>query len=228
MKKISLPLNDDVLWDIIENGQTQPLVVDVASSVVNLGDNLLYYISNAELNVVFDWTNCTADKKSNIVLNYIQLNRLYENVDLSNTVFDLMMCYKGLLDQPRGIFTEDECVDFINNNVELFAKLIQFLDSVLILVCNGFKPIASMFKPNLYEQIEDNSISLNICYLLNIPEFVAYYSLLRFDNLKWYPIQFTKPIYNGKTLHDIVFESSSGLAAAVYAVMVEQGFVKEQ
>ena len=224
---VTLPLNEDLLWNIIENGQKQPLTIDVRTSFANLGDKILYYISNAELDVTFDWTNCDFDTKDAIITSYIELNRLYYNPQLIDTLFGIMMCYKGIEVEQHGIFTTDEVINYINNHVELVAKQIAFLDSVIILVCNGFAAITDSFKPENFEQINDNSISLNVVYLFQIPEFVAYYSRLDFNNLKWYATQFTQPLYNNEVLQNIVFQPNSGLAAAIYAVMTEQGIIKE-
>lgn len=224
---VVLPLDEQLLWDIIENGQTQPLIVNVADSFKNLQDKILYYISNAELDVVFDWDDCDFETKSQIVRSYIELNRLYQNDTLIDTLFDIMMCYKRFEWQQHGIFTEDQCIEFINDHLELVSKLVAFLDSCILLVCNGFAPIVDSFKPEIFEQVRDNSISLNISYLFKIPEFVAFYSVLDCNNLKWYTIQFKEPIYNNDCLHNIVFETTSGLAAAIYAVLQQKGLIKE-
>lgn len=227
IQSITLPLEEQQLWDIIENGQKEKLNVDVVNSFANLQDKLLYYISNVELDVQFDWTGCDFETKSAIVLSYINLNRLYYNQDLVMTLFDLVMCYKGIFTEQLGIFTHDQTVDFINNHLDLFEKLIGFLDSVILLVCNGFAPIHDMFDPELFEKVEDSSISLNSSYLFKMPEFAAYYSMIDHNNLKWYDIQFTKPIYDNHFLHDIVFETTSGLATATYAVLKEQHMLEE-
>lgn len=225
---VVLPLEEDLLWDIIENGQKQKLIVNVAQSYAALKDKLLYYISNTELDVEFDWTDCDFDIKSSVIESYINLNRMYENSELIQTVFDLMMCYKGIDAEVRGIFNVNELVDFINNHLELFSKLVPFVDSVFLVVCNGFAPIADAFKPELFEQVHDNSLSVNVVYLFMMPEFAAYYGVLDFNNLKWYTTQFNDPIYNNDSLHNIVFENTSGLAAVIYAVMIEQGLINEQ
>lgn len=224
---VILPLEEDVLWDIIENGQQQPIVVDVASSYANLNDKILYYISNAELDVTFDWSGCDFDTKNSIMLSYINLNRIYKNDELNRTLFDLMLCYKGIETDCQGIFTLDQCIDFINNNLELFSKLIPFIDSAILLIGNGFAPLNKYFQPDMFEQVTDNTLSLNVSCLFSIPEFVVYYSILDQTNLKWYTIQFDKPIYDNNTLHNIVFEKQSGLAAAAYATMIEMGLISK-
>lgn len=224
---VVLPLEEDVLWDIIENGQQQPIVVDAAGSYANLNDKILYYISNAELDVTFDWSGCDFDTKSAIMLSYINLNRIYKSDELNRTLFDLMLCYKGFETDYQGIFTLEQCIDFINNNLELFSKLVAFVDSVILLIGNGFAPLNKHFQPDMFEQVTDNTLSLNVSCLFNIPEFVVYYSILDQTNLKWYTIQFGKPIYDNNTLHNIVFEKQSGLAAAAYATMIEMGLVSK-
>lgn len=226
-EKVILPLSEDLLWDIIENGQKQPLIVDASKSFDNLQDKLLYYISNAELDVVLDWENCSFDSKSSIVESYFGLNRLYYNQTLVDTMFDLMMCYKQLPCQYIGIFDQDQCIEFINNHLALMEKTIAFLDSVILLACNGFAAVNKTFDPNCFQKVSDNSLSLNICYLFRIPEFVAYYSKLNFNNLKWYTIQFNEPIYNNELLHNIVFEQTSGLAVAICAVLKQKNLIKE-
>lgn len=224
---VCLPLEEDVLWNIIENGQQHVLTVDVKQSIDNLNDNVLYYVSNAGLDVCFDWSKCDYQAKSKILLNYLQMNRMYYNDSLVQTLFDLMMCYKNIPNEPQGILNNEQCIDFINQNVELFEKLVAFLDSVMVLVGRGFKATSQMFDPKQYQQVNDPTISLNIVHLFKIPEFVAFYSVVNMDNLKWYVIQFEKPLYDDM-LQNIVLGPTSGLAAAFYANIINSGIIPPQ
>lgn len=224
---VVLPLAEDQLWDVIENGQKEVIVVDVAGSFNNLGNNILYYISNAGIDVQFDWEGCDDHIKQQVMLSYINMNRLYKHDQLINTLMDLMMVYKDIPGQLQGIFTEEQCIDFINNNLQLFATLVNFLDSVVLLVGKGFKSISCAFDPEHFEQVVDPSISLNVINLFYIPEFAAFYGVLDIDNLKWYQIQFTKPLYDNNFLDNIVFGKNSGLAAAAAAVLKIQGKLEE-
>ena len=213
-----LPFDDDQLWSVIENKHPNTYTINVAKSYENLKDKMLYYISNLELDVVFDFTDCDYELKKALLLQYLSLNRLYYNQQLLFTIGSILLTYKTIGFDESSILDRNQTIDFINENIDIVRKCTNFLDSVLLYTVYQFKNLHPYFDKSKYETVKDSTIPLNLVHLLKLSMFGLFYTDVITDSLKWYEIQFTCPIYNNQSITEFVFDKNSVVAIAGYHI----------
>ena len=213
MNKITLPFDDETLWSIIENDiSTTTYTVDVKTSYNNLRDNLLYYISNLNLNVILDWTDCSTQIKKDVLKQYITMNRVFKNNDLNVATGNVLLVCKQLGYDPKGLLSYSDTVDFINDNLELVTRCVMFMDSVLVYMNYQLSNHNKSFNKADYEEVVTNNIPVNLVNLFSIIMFGIFYTDINPDNLRWYENQFKQPMFNNECLSAYVFSDDSFMA----------------
>lgn len=219
MNKVILPFDDDTLWNIIKDKQTNTVyTVDFVASYANLKDSLLYYISNLQLDCVFDFTDATYDQKAQLIEQYINLIKICTNKQLAITLASICLRCKDLAYLDQSILTEDETDRFINDHVDQIDKIIKFADSVVLYIIYQLPQLHHLVDIDKVPHVDDKSIPLNVVNMFDIVEFACYYSVLNNDNLAWYDHQFTNPIYDNKDLSSYVFVPNNLVVAYLFDV----------
>lgn len=220
MNSVVLPFDESTLWDIIETADNPEIVyhINVKQSYDNLKDKLLYYISNLGINVIFDWTDCDYNIKSALILDYLKLNRLYYNQQLVVTIGSILLYYKEIAYDPNSILTCEQTEQFIIDNIEVITLCTTFLDSALLYIVYQFKNMTQYFNKDEYQCVNDPNVPLNLVHLFAIENFGEFYTVVVNDNIRWFDIQFTRPIYNNESISKYVFSKDSVLAIAGYHI----------
>lgn len=215
-ENVILPFDDDIVWEMIDEDKINntTYTVNVKQSYDNLKNAFLYYISNLGLDVEFDWSNCDYETKSTILKDYLGLNRVYEQHELLITVGSLLMLYKQLGYDHNSFLTIDQAEQFINDNPMLIDRCASFVDSLMLYVGYQLKQSHEFVDISKYQSVKDNTIPFCLPALLTLPNFGAYYSIVNPNRFTWYEIQFTQPIYGGRTIDKYVLDKHSALAIA--------------
>jgi len=221
MDKIVLPLADDELWKFIDDESMSSKIyqIDVLHSYHNLKENLLYYISNLGMNVQFDFHGCDYSIKSSVIEQYFKILKLFEQHQMLQTVAALLMCFKRIEVDCYGIFDKSEANKWISDHIDLIETSAQFMDSIMLflLVCfdqaNNKNANDRMFNIDQYPHIQTSSISVNLPLLTNYVDFAQYYGTVNPADFVWYDLQFTQPIYDERSLAQLIFTDNNIIVA---------------
>lgn len=124
---ITIPYDIDQFDDIQQNGA----VVDIAPCKFD-SRTILIYLRNTNFDKVqlyFD--NCEYNKKADLLKCYLTTDIIYDVKLLNDAVIDVLN-YKLIKHQSAEYFTDDQCIQFINDNQELIDQIIKFFGSLTV------------------------------------------------------------------------------------------------
>lgn len=218
MEKIILPFDDDQLWDIISNQESpnKQYCIDYENSYSNLGDSLLYYCSNLDLDCYFDVEGCSTEFKFSLIDQYLNIRKLCTNKQLAAAIASIFLRAKNIAYIQQSILTNDEVDQYINTHVDQIDRSITFLDSLLVYMIFQNKSLHNLIDYSKLPQNNDKQIPINLINVCAIPEFACFYSVIDYNRLMWFEYQFKNPIYDNKDLSAYIFNEDNIIAAWLY------------
>ncbi len=216
---ITLPFSQEKLFEIFENLELKKLQehVHVKSSLANLGDKLLTYISNLELDCDFDFKDCTYEEKAQVLEQYANCNSCVKIQSLIDAYLHILATIKNI-DGYVSILSNDEAKTFVETHVELCDRLHTFFDSSILWYCDRLKDqdrIAD-YPAQTYPCIEDKKyIFLSVVYLLSEPSSVMLYSSIDQDRIRYFTYQLNEPMFEGKYLANYLYTENNVFGAMV-------------
>lgn len=191
------------------------------------GINFITYILNSsKLCDIIDFEELTYNEKSqmmDILLNYSQDMVFIPKI--INSLIDCLLTYKGIdvIDYSKSFLTKEEVLLFISDNKEYMDKLISFFDSLFVFMLTVSGMIVKHGNDNIeYDElisyykdvniIKEQQINPNVCSVLFSPMFYRYYEQpINENNVSFYDIEYTKKIYNGKTILSVILNNSNSI-----------------
>lgn len=213
---VTLPFDDDTLWNIISNPSDELIYVNVNESYANLNDSLLYYCSNLDLNCHFDFTGCSTEIKFAVIDQYLNMHKLCTNEQLAATIASIFLRAKNIAYIDQSFLTPDEVDHYINTHIEDIDRDITFLDSVLVYMIFQLPSSHDLFDYSQLPIVNDKRIPVNLVNVFKIQEFCVFYTVLDETRFKWYEYQFKNPIYDNKDLSEYVLNENNIVAAWIY------------
>ncbi|OIQ17184.1 MAG: hypothetical protein BM556_13305 [Bacteriovorax sp. MedPE-SWde] len=217
LKEVSLPLKVEELKEFIEN-KDNVYIADY--SKIEIKGTVLYnYVSNLELPVEFDFSNCSFEEKEEAIKSFMETRNIVTADSLRINVAALILYIRGInVDEVFGnlIFTEDERKEFFKRNEGLCYRWEQFIESTMIFSQKCLKkkiedsddiPLNEIEFEHNFEIIDDVLyIGANVVKMFSIPSFMELFFLVQpRTELKYFKQQFDEYIFRGKNLFEFFF-----------------------
>ena len=123
-------------------------------------------------------------------------------------MISILFFTKGLEYNGRSIFTKNEIELFIDTNKQFVDKLIEFYDSLFIIMllysCNPTDDIKNIKSKFPLDRINKEELSPNVCNLLLNREFYNYYDRHVNKSVYYYEFLFDRNLYKGKSFIHIL------------------------
>ncbi len=209
IRVVNLPLGVEQLKEFIENKELKYLVNYKNSELK--GTVLFNYVSNLDLPVEFEFTDCSYEEKEEMILAYMGTRNIVGSKSLAINMANIILTYRevdtnGMLINP--LFSKVEVNRFIEKNIEVLKRWELFLESTIIYAhqCIRKKPVDSVEEcvyQHKYEVIDDiRYVGLNIVNLFAVPAFMELFFTAPFRNEpKYFQVQFNDYMYKGKNLY---------------------------
>lgn len=204
VRNVSVPLKVETLKEFFENKELF-FVVDYATSQIK-GNMFLTYLSNLDLPCEVDLSKASKQEKFDMIKTYMETRNMNNSDVLKLTAAELMLRYKcvnyGNL-FANSLLTEEERVEFIQQNLEIFYKWDHFLYSTLGYLIKMYPELNEKLKVEDFPVINDpNYVGLNVVQLFGITGFAELY----FSSSLWTPFNYFKPqfeeyMFKGQNLY---------------------------
>lgn len=195
-------------------------IFDYENSFNDVSDKPQKFINYLEsLGGMFDvFISPTIDyeEKEQLLISYFDSGSFMNVYTLVETMIHCLFTKKNIpYSGNRTIFSNAECMKFISINKQLIEEMIQFYDSlfVIMLLYSGKmnKDIKSLRVQFSKEQINNKELSPNICTLLLDSYFYEYYSSHIGDKIQYYEFLFENNLYKGMSFIDILTNKNNTL-----------------
>jgi hypothetical protein len=191
-RNVMVPLKVEVLKEFFENKELF-FVVDYANSQIK-GNMFLTYLSNLDLPCEVSLANASKQEKFDMIKTYMETRNINNSDVLKLAAAELVLTYKEVNYGELfvdSILTEDERVEFIQQNLETFKKWDHFLYSTLIYLFKMHPQLNEEFKvEEQFPTINDpNYVGLNVVQMFGITGFTELY----FSSAPWAPFNYFKP-----------------------------------
>lgn len=221
LMSIVLPFDNESLWGLLQDNNIEKLYdVDVEASIAKgteLESSFVYYISNVGLNCHLNSVDkLTYEQKHDLIVQYLDINKIYYCRELTNTLGSIMMRFKGLDVLENSLFNENDCDQFIEQHTDLVMNWATFLDSCILYYMFQFKNVGKNFNKEQYPQVETVDIPLNIVLLFEVQEFTGFWTIVNPENLMWFPKQFESCFFVNNSLAKYIFGENNIVAAYMY------------
>lgn len=192
VRHVHVPLKVEVLKEFFENKELF-FVVDYANSQIK-GNMFLTYLSNLDLPCEVNMANASKQEKFDMIKTYMETRNINNSDVLKLTAAELVLRYKGVNYGElfvNSILTEEERVEFITQNLEIFKKWDHFLYSTLLYLIKMYPQLNTELKvEEQYPVInEPNYVGLNVVQMFGITGFTELY----FSSNPWSPFNYFKP-----------------------------------
>ena len=129
-----LPLSEETVFDLImdEAALKQPVTIEAAQSLANLGDTLMIYISNVGFNCELDYQRCSYEQRVQIFEQWLNLQRIFYIESLTHALVQILFLNKNMACETRSLFSNEEALQYINEHKEFVDKLDKFVSSCLL------------------------------------------------------------------------------------------------
>lgn len=152
--------------------------------------------------------NVQYKEKEELILEYFSSKTFYNLYSLTSSLISILFFTKGLEYNGRSIFTKNEIELFIDTNKQFVDKLIEFYDSLFIIMllysCNPTDDIKNIKSKFPLDRINKEELSPNVCNLLLNKEFYNYYDRHVNKSVYYYEFLFDRHLYKGKSFIHIL------------------------
>lgn len=160
--------------------------------------------------------NVTYIEKEKLITEYFYSGSFMNIFTFVETMRHILFRYKNInYIGNRSILSDIECDRYIKNNKDLVDTLINFYDSLFIIMLlysskpsNDIKTIKNKFSN---DRITAEELSPNICNLLLNKDFYDYYDKHIGNDLKYYSFMFENNLYKGRSFINILTNSNNTL-----------------
>lgn len=160
--------------------------------------------------------NVTYIEKEKLITEYFYSGSFMNIFTFVETMRHILFRYKNInYNGNRSILSDIECDRYIKNNKDLVDTLINFYDSLFIIMLlysskpsNDIKTIKNKFSS---DRITTEELSPNICNLLLNKDFYGYYDKHIGNDLKYYSFMFENNLYKGRSFINILTNSNNTL-----------------
>lgn len=215
MNRITVPLNEQMLVDVVTNKTQDQFIVDVAKSIEqDESFDIITYCSNLQLNGVFDFDNVDYCHIERLLTDYIECHTVYYIEQLTTTLIDVLLTFKQIEHDNVGLLTDEQVCEYVKTHHDKLADVVQFLDSIVVYYAGCTCKFAN--EQQLKEQfgVIDNSfiIGPNIVTVFKHIDFIVYYSKIDYAKLRFYPQQFKQVMFGSHSLEQYVFDNNNLLS----------------
>lgn len=159
--KTGLPYNMVDMDNIRLNGA----IVDMNNiQFPNIDDDMMIkvtfiFLRNTDYPVEYDFSKCSFETKSKYMLSYITDAVEYRFDELIQSWLAVLCFSLGIILEDKGIFTEDELKNFVENNLDIIKELINLYISL---------PVYALLRYEFNgEKIDISDIPINDCKIFN-------------------------------------------------------------
>lgn len=210
----TLPFSEEEVFDIISSEETHIYTISVKASLTNLGDSLFLYISNVDIPTKLDFIDCTYEEKANVLLQWLNLTKVYSSPELTDALYQLLMLKTGAHIVSRSPFSEEEAKRFAAEHPEFIERLHTFITSCLLFPVYEMSKLGYVeLKKDDYEVIDDPAyIPSNVAQLFGLPQLMFYYATVDEKDAKYLVQQFEYPVFNSAHLTKYFYVKDNILA----------------
>lgn len=203
LNMFSLPLTDEQLIQYIQNTDK---VYDIQYSKT-LNDNSLIYLAN--LNIKCNLICKTQEELNEALLSYMKLQTLCTIKNFEKYIVKIILIHNKLnLEDFCPELTINQCLNFINNNIDIINRYEQFLDSLYYYIIYKCLNITDKFNFQNTPIIEDRDyVGVNIVNLFYIKELMMYFFIKNKTKQYNFKYQFEEYMFNNDNLYFYLADS---------------------
>ena len=215
MNRITVPLNEQMLVDVVTNKTQDQFIVDVAKSIEQDETfDIITYCSNLQLNGVFDFDNVDYCHIERLLTDYIECHTVYYIEQLTATMIDVLLTFKQIEHDNVGLLTDEQVCEYVNTHHDKLADVVQFLDSIVVYYAGCTCKFANEQQLKQQFGVIDNSfiVGPNVVTVFKHIDFIVYYSKIGYEKLRFYPQQFKQVMFGSHSLEHYVFDNNNLLS----------------
>lgn len=218
MKNIILPLDDDLVWKLLQHPDQKTIFdIDIARSINNLHDKLLIYVSNLNLDVRFDSSVLTVDQKEFLFDQYMNLNRVYSCDVLDHTLLHVVCVSRGIQCKSFSMFDDQQAQKYIETHKQIVDNVNTFVDSSLLYIAYQMQLnqlIDQQPLDEIYDVIDDASFVPQVAVnLFKFEQSIVLLSKTDEANIKYLKKQFENAMFSGEYLNSYLINQNNYFAA---------------
>ena len=223
-----LPFDTETVWEILQSKEPQFFEIDLKASYDNMGDKLVIYMANLNLQGQFRSSHLTTEQKFDIFNQWLSLKKLYNCTIFRHTLIHILFARKGLGLYSYSLFTDTEAEQYINENSEAVTRWLNFVQSSMLYISYQLK-LQGLVKDDFsdYEVIDDrNCIPLNLVHVFEEDVHCALFENVEPKDLKFYKPQFENPMFGGQYLQPFIYNPNNFICAVLADCASEDPILK--
>ena len=217
MSKCVLPFEDSVVWNLLQQNERQHFNIKIASSISNLKDKFLIYVSNLGLDIDFDPNELTYGDKCDLFDQYLKLNRVFSCKILDHTLLHVICTSRGIDCKSFSMFNNTQAEEYIAQHQNLIENINVFVDSSLLYLAYQMqlnKLIDQQPLSELYPVVDDpHFVPQVVVNLFGFEQSIVLFSTIEQDRIKYLKPQFENAMFSGEYLNKYLLSSNNYFAA---------------